>query len=174
VLRSAGDASGLLEPARAAIWSVNPAQTIYRSATLDELVRNTVSSRRFTLAVVIGFAAVALLLAIAGVYGVLSTIMTSRLREVGLRVALGASRWDIVRLVLSRGFAMAGAGLGIGVAGSLGAAQLIRGFLFQITPADPLAIAVSIGVMMLAALAACYVPARRAASADPVTVLRTE
>jgi putative ABC transport system permease protein len=174
VLRSASDASGLLEPARAAIWSVNPAQTIYRSATLDELVRNTVSSRRFTLAVVIGFAAVALLLAIAGVYGVLSTIMTSRLREVGLRVALGASRWDIVRLVLSRGLAMAGAGLVIGVAGSLGAAQLIRGFLFQITPADPFAIAISAGIMMLAALAACYLPARRAAAADPVTVLRTE
>ena len=174
VLRSAGDASALLEPVRATIWSVNSAQTIYRSATLDELVRRTVSSRRFALAVVTGFAAVALLLAIAGVYGVLSTIMTSRLREVGLRVALGASRWDIVRLVLSRGLAMAGAGLAIGVAGSLGAAQLIRGFLFQITPADPFAIAMSAGIMMLAALAACYLPARRAAAADPVTVLRTE
>ena len=174
VLRSAGDASALVEPTRTTIWSVNPAQTIYRAATLDELVRNTVSSRRFALAIVIGFAVVALLLAIAGVYGVLSTIMTSRLREVGLRVALGASRWDIVRLVLSRGIAMAGVGLVIGVAGSLGAAQLIRGFLFQITPADPFAIAMSVAIMMLAALAACYLPARRAAAADPVTVLRTE
>ena len=89
VVRSAGDASALLEPVRAAIWDVNPAQTIYRSATLDELVANTVSPRRFALAVIIGFAAVALLLAIAGVYGVLSAIMTARLREVGVRVALG-------------------------------------------------------------------------------------
>ena len=174
VLRSAGDATSLLEPARAAIWSVNPSQTIYRSATLDELVENTVTPRRFTLAVIIGFASVALLLAIAGVYGVLTAIMTSRLREVGLRVALGASRADIVRLVLLRGFAMAGLGLAIGLAGSLGAAQLLRTFLFQITPADPLAMIGAASLMTLAALAACYIPARRAASADPITVLRTE
>jgi putative ABC transport system permease protein len=106
VIRSAGDASGLLEPTRQAIWAVNPNQTIYRAATLDELVNKTVSPRRFALAVIIGFALVALLLAVAGVYGVLSAIMTTRLREVGLRVALGASRSDIVRLVLGRGMAM--------------------------------------------------------------------
>jgi hypothetical protein len=174
VVRSAGDASSLIEPARAAIWAINPSQTIYRTATLDELVRKTVSPRRFALAVIIGFAGVALLLAIAGVYGVLSAMMTARLREVGLRVALGASRWDIVRLVLGRGLAMAGVGLAIGLAGSLAAAQLLRGFLFAIKPADPTAIAVSAVVMTLAALAACYLPARRAASADPITVLRAE
>ncbi len=174
VLRSAGDASALLEPARAAIWAVNPAQTVYRSATLDELVQNTVTPRRFALAIIIGFALVALLLAIAGVYGVLSAIMTTRLRELGLRVVLGASRWDIVRLVLIRGLAMTSAGLAIGLAASLGAAQLLRSFLFQITPADPVAIGAAAAVMTLAALAACYLPARRAASADPVTVLRAE
>ncbi len=174
VLRSAGAASTLIEPARAAIWEVNPLQTIYRSATLDELVRKTVSPRRFALAVIIGFAVVALLLAIAGVYGVLSAIMTSRLREVGLRVALGASRGDILRLVLARGLVMAAIGLAIGLAGSVGAAQLLRSFLFEITPADPVAIATSAALMLGAALIACYVPARRAASADPVAVLRAE
>lgn len=174
VVRSAGDASSLIEPARAAIWAVNPSQTIYRTATLDELVRKTVSPRRFALAVIVGFAGVALLLAIAGVYGVLSAIMTARLREVGLRVALGASRWDIVRLVLGRGLAMAGVGLAIGLAASLAAAQLLRSFLFEIKPADPMAIAVATVVMSLAALTACYLPARRAAAADPITVLRTE
>jgi putative ABC transport system permease protein len=174
VVRSAGDASSLIEPARAAIWAVNPAQTIYRTATLDELVRKTISPRRFALAVIIGFAGIALLLAIAGVYGVLSAMMTARLREVGLRVALGASRWDIVRLVLSRGLAMAAIGLALGLVGSLAAAQLLRSFLFGIKPADPTAIAVSAVVMTLAALTACYLPARRAASADPITVLRAE
>ncbi len=174
VVQSAGDASTLVEPVRGAIWAVNPGQTIYRSATLDELVAKTVSPRRFALAVIIGFAGVALLLAIAGVYGVLSGIMTSRLREVGLRVALGASRGDIVRMVLGRGLVMAGAGLLIGLAGSLGAAQLLRSFLFQITPLDPMALSASAAVMLLAALAACYLPARRAASSDPVAVLRTE
>jgi putative ABC transport system permease protein len=174
VMRTAGDASALIEPARAAIWSVNPAQSIYRTATLDELVQKTVSPRRFALAVIIGFAIIALLLAIAGVYGVLSAIMTARLREVGLRVALGASRWDIVRLVLARGAAMTGTGMTIGVAGSLGMAQLLRSFLFEITPADPVALTASAAVMALAALMACYLPARRAASADPVTMLRAE
>jgi putative ABC transport system permease protein len=174
VVRSAGDATGLMEPARAAIWSVDPGQSIYRQATLDELVTKTVSTRRFALAVILGFAALALLLAIAGVYGVLSAIMTTRLREVGLRVALGASRWDIVRLVFGRGLAMAGVGLFLGLAGSMGAAQLLRSFLFQITPADPVTLGAAGAMMAIAALAACYLPARRAASADPISVLRSE
>jgi len=122
----------------------------------------------------VGFASVALLLAIAGVYGVLSALMTARLREVGLRVALGASRADILRLVFQRGGRMAALGLVVGLAGALGSAQLIRGFLFQITPADPMTIAGASVLLSLAALAACYVPARRAAAADPVSVLRTE
>jgi putative ABC transport system permease protein len=174
VVRSAGDASGLLEPTRAAIWATNPDQTIYRSATLDELVAKTVSPRRFALAVIIGFAGLALLLAVVGVYGVLSAIMTARLREVGLRVALGASRWDIIQLVVGRGLVLTTLGLIIGLAGALGAGRLLRGFLFEITPADPLAVGASAGFMLLAGLVACYLPAHRAASADPVTVLRTE
>jgi ABC-type antimicrobial peptide transport system permease subunit len=174
VVRSAGDASSLLEPTRAAIWATNPDQTIYRSATLDELVAKTVSPRRFALAVIIGFAGLALLLAVVGVYGVLSAIMTARLREVGLRVALGASRWDIIQLVVGRGLVLTTLGLIIGLAGALGAGRLLRGFLFEITPADPLAVGASAGFMLLAGLVACYLPAHRAASADPVTVLRTE
>ncbi len=174
VVRSAGDATALLEPVRAAIWDVSPSQTISRTATLDELVHNTVSQRQFALAMILGFAGLALLLAVAGVYGVLSALMTTRLREVGLRVALGASRADILRLILGRGCVIAGLGLVIGLGGALGAAQLLRSFLFQITPADPVTIGTSAIVMSLAALAACYLPARRAAAADPLTVLRSE
>jgi putative ABC transport system permease protein len=174
VVRSAGDASALLEPTRAAIWSINPSQTIYRSATLDELVGRTISPRRFALAVITGFAALALLLAIAGIYGVLSAIMTTRLREVGLRVALGASRWDIVRLVVGRGLVLTFGGLLLGLAGALGVGGLLRNFLFGITPVDPTALGASMMVMAVAALAACYVPARRAAGADPISILRAE
>ncbi len=174
VIRSAGDATALIEPVRAAIWAVNPAQTIYRSATLDELVQKTVTPRRFALGVVIGFALLSLLLAIAGVYSVLSAIMTARLREVGLRVALGASRWDVVRLVLAKGLAMTAVGLVVGMAGALAAAGLLRSFLFQITPSDPMSIGAAAVVMTVAALVACYLPARRAASADPVAVLRID
>jgi putative ABC transport system permease protein len=174
VLRSAGDASTLLEPTRAAIWAVNPNQTIYRAATLDELVQNTVSPRRFALAVVVGFAGVALLLAIAGVYGVLTAIMTSRMREVGLRVALGASRWDIVRMVVGRGLLLTMIGLMVGLAGALGTGKLLQRFLFGVTPADPATIVGAAAVMMMAALLACYAPARRAATSDPIAVLRVE
>jgi putative ABC transport system permease protein len=174
VLRSAADASALEEPVRATIWSVNPNQTIYRAATLDELVGNTVSRRRFALAVVIGFAGVALLLAVAGVYSVLSAIMTTRLREVGLRVALGASRADILRLVVARGAAMTAVGLVVGLAASVGTGRALQGFLFGISPADPVAIAGSAGLMMAAAMMACYLPARRAAGAEPISVLRVE
>jgi putative ABC transport system permease protein len=174
VVRTAGDASALLSPVQATIWDINPAQSIYRAATLDELVENTVSPRRFALGVIIAFAGVALLLAIGGVYGVLSAITTARLREVGVRVALGASGWDIVRWVLGRGLTMAGVGLAVGLAGSLGAAQLLRSFLFQIAPIDPAAFAAASATMIVAAIAACYVPARRAAQADPITVLRTD
>jgi putative ABC transport system permease protein len=174
VVRSAGDASSLLEPARAAIWATNPTQTIYRTATLDELVAKTVSPRRFALAVVIGFAGLSLLLAVVGVYGVLSAIMTTRLREVGLRVALGASRWNIIQLVVGRGLALTTIGLFIGLAGAVGAGRLLQGFLFGVTPADPIALGASAGFMLLAALVACYLPARRAACADPTTVLRAE
>ena len=174
VVRTAGDAAPLLEPVRATIWAVNPQQTIYRSATLDELVQNTVSPRRFALGIMLSFAALALLLAIAGIYGVLSAITNARRREVGLRVALGASRWDIVGLTFRSGVRMAGLGLLVGLGGSLAAAQLLRTFLFEVTPIDPATIGASAAVMGLAALAACYLPARRAAAADPVTVLRSE
>jgi putative ABC transport system permease protein len=172
--RAAGDASALIEPARATIWEVSPNQTIYRTATLDELVSKTVSPRRFALAVALGFAAVALLLAIAGVYGVLTAIMNARLREVGLRVALGASRWDIVRLVVGRGLLLTASGLAIGLAAALGVGRALRSFLFGITPTDPLTILASAAMITVAALLACYLPARRAAEADPVSVLRAE
>jgi putative ABC transport system permease protein len=172
--RAAGDASALIEPARATIWEVSPNQTIYRTATLDELVSKTVSPRRFALAITLGFAAVALLLAIAGVYGVLTAITTARLREVGLRVALGASRWDIVSLVVGRGLLLTGTGIATGLAAAIGVGRALRSFLFGITPADPVTIGASAAMILLAALLACYVPARRAAVADPVSILRAE
>jgi putative ABC transport system permease protein len=174
VVRSATDASALLEPVTAAIWSVNPAQTIYRSATLDELVMKTVSPRRFALLVIVGFAMLAMVLSIAGVYSVLSAVMSTRVRELGLRMALGASRSQIVRMVVGRGLAMAGLGVIIGVLGSLGVARLLRAFLFGVTPADPAVVAGAVALMTLAAATACYLPARRAAGADPIAVLRMD
>jgi ABC-type antimicrobial peptide transport system permease subunit len=173
-VRTAGDPALLIEAAKAEIWAVNPAQTIYRTATLDELVMKTVSPRRFALAVLVAFALVALLLSAAGVYGVLAAVTSTRLREVGVRVALGASWWDITRWVIRRGLVIAAAGIVFGIAGALGASTLLRRFLFEVAPTDPLSLGGACAVMLLAALAACYLPARRAADADPIAVLRAE
>ncbi|MGQ0733023.1 MAG: ABC transporter permease [Acidobacteriota bacterium] len=174
VVLSAGNASALLGPVRDAIWTINPAQSIYRSATLEELVGNTVSPRRSALGIIVGFALVSLLLAVGGVYGVLSAVMTSRLREVGLRIALGATGWDIAGWVVGRGLLMCGLGSALGLAGAFGAGQLLRRSLFQTAPTDPVALVGAATVMMLAGLAACVGPARRAAAADPITILRAE
>jgi putative ABC transport system permease protein len=173
-VRTAGDPALAIEAAKAELWRISPSQTIYRTATLDELVMNTVSPRRFALAVLVAFAAVALLLAAAGVYGVLAAVTNARLREVGVRVALGASWWDISRWVIGRGLLIAGIGIAIGLAGALGTTRLLQRFLFDVAPADPLSLGGASVVMLLAALIACYVPARRAADADPIVVLRAE
>jgi ABC-type antimicrobial peptide transport system permease subunit len=100
--------------------------------------------------------------------------MSTRVRELGLRMALGASRSQIVRMVVGRGLAMAGLGVIIGVLGSLGVARLLRAFLFGVTPADPAVVAGAVALMTLAAATACYLPARRAAGADPIAVLRMD
>jgi putative ABC transport system permease protein len=174
VARTSLDPALLIEPAKAAAWEVDPLQTFYRTATLDELVGRTLVTRRFALMVLTGFALLALLLAAAGLYGVLSSIVSQYRREIGVRLALGARWADIVRLVLSRGIAVAAAGVVAGLIAVAGGARVMRGFLFSVGPTDPLALGGSALLMLLVAAVACYLPARRAASADPVEVLRVE
>jgi ABC-type antimicrobial peptide transport system permease subunit len=120
------------------------------------------------------FAGTALALTCLGIYGTLSYVVGLRRREVGLRVALGASRGDILRLVLGRGLTMTAIGLAVGLLASVATGRLLRSFLFGVTPVDPVALTGSAAIMMLAAMMACYLPARRAAGADPISVLRVE
>jgi predicted permease len=174
VVRTADNASALLEEVRAAIWSANPSQPIYRSATLDELVDRTLTPRRFALSIAMGFAGIALLLAVAGVYGVLTAVLAGRLRELGIRVALGAGRRQIIGLVVGRALGLAGAGLAIGMAGSLVTGRLLQSVLFDTRPGDPATLAAAAGAMLVAIGLATVGPARRAVSTDPVVVLRVE
>ncbi|MEW6319453.1 MAG: ABC transporter permease [Acidobacteriota bacterium] len=174
VARTTGDPRALIDAAKAAIWEANPQQPIYRVATLDELVGRTLSPRRFALAIIVGFALVALLLAGGGVYGVLSAVIAARRREMGVRVALGATRADLVRSVVGRGLLLAGAGTAVGLAATLGAGRLLERFLFGVTAHDGLSVTGAGAALALAATAASYLPARRAASADPIDALRTE
>ena len=164
----------LIEPAKAAVWEIDPLQTFYRTATLDELVGRTLATRRFALMVLTGFSLLALLLAAAGLYGVLSSIASQYRREIGVRLALGARWADIVQLLLARGLAVAAAGIAIGLVGVAGGARLLRGFLFSVAPTDPVALGSAAALMLVVAGIACYLPARRAAAADPVEVLRAE
>ena len=174
VARTSVDPSTLIETAKREIWALDPLQTFYRTATLDELVDRTLVTRRFALIVLTSFAALALLLAAAGLYGVLSTIASQYRKEIGVRMALGAAWLDILRLVVMRGLIVSAIGVGVGLIGVLGGARVLRGFLFRVGPNDPIAIGGAATVMLLIAAIACYIPARRAADADPIQALRVD
>jgi putative ABC transport system permease protein len=174
IARTSLDPSTLIETAKREIWTLDPLQTFYRTATLEELVDRTLVTRRFALIVLTAFAALALLLAAAGLYGVLSTIASQYRKEIGVRMALGAAWLDILRLVVMRGLVVSAIGVGVGLVGVLGGARVLRGFLFSVSPTDPIAIGGAATVMMLIAAIACYIPARRAADADPIQALRVD
>jgi putative ABC transport system permease protein len=120
------------------------------------------------------FAAVALALAALGLYGVLAFIVTQRVREIGIRVALGASGGSVLRLVIGRGMILVGAGLVLGTAGAVGATRLVEGMLFQVNPTDPVTFAGVTGFFLVVALGACMLPAWRALRVDPLEALRVE
>ena len=174
VARTAVDARTLVESMKHAVWAVDPLQTFYRTTTIDELVTRTVATRRFALIVLAGFAALALVLAAAGLYGVLSALAEQQQREIGVRMALGATWLDVARLVVGRGLAMVAVGLVAGLAGAAGVGRLLGSFLFGVSPEDPWTLGGAVLVLLTVAAPACLVPARRAASASPAEVLRTD
>jgi putative ABC transport system permease protein len=174
VARTGADPRSLLESARHRVWAVDPLQAFHRAATLDELVTRTISARRFALVVLAGFAALSLLLAAAGLYGVLTAIALQYRREIGVRMAVGATWFDIVRLMLGRALGVVAVGIAAGIAGSLGTGRLLASFLVSVSPADPWAIGGAAAVLMLVAVPACLIPARRAATVSPSEVLRAD
>ncbi|HYE85305.1 MAG TPA: ADOP family duplicated permease, partial [Vicinamibacterales bacterium] len=174
VARTSVDPALLIDTTKREIWALDPLQTFYRTATLKELVDRTLVTRRFALITLTGFAGLALLLAAAGLYGVLSTIVSQYRREIGVRMALGAAWLDILQLVVKRGLVVSAVGVAVGLAGVIGGARLLRGFLFSVTPTDPVAIGGAALLMLTIAAVACYIPARRAAGEDPVEALRVD
>jgi putative ABC transport system permease protein len=174
VARTKIDPQVLIANAKAEVWSVDPLQTFFRTATLDELVDRTLITRRFALVVLTGFAALAMLLAAAGLYGVLTTIVSQYRREIGVRMALGAAWIDILRLVVMRGLVVSALGVAVGLVGVLGGARVLQSFLFSVAPTDPIAIGGAAVLMLTIAAIACYIPASRAAHEDPVMALRVD
>jgi putative ABC transport system permease protein len=142
--------------------------------TLEQIVDASVAQPRFNSVLVSSFALLALMLSAVGIYGVLSYVATERTRETGVRLALGAERSDIVRLMMGRGLRFTATGVAVGLAGAVGVSVLLTRLLFGISAAEPLVYAGSAATVMLAAFAACYLPARRAARLDAVAALRHE
>jgi putative ABC transport system permease protein len=172
VVRAVPGAPLSLQALKQEVWAVDPLQAFYRTATLDELVARTLVGRRFSVVLLSGFGAVALLLAAAGLYGVMSFSTRQRSREFGVRVALGAQPSDILRMVVREGVTLALAGVAAGVVAALALTRLIRGLLFGISASDPLTyVAAAAGILALSA-AACYLPARRAVRSDPLVTLK--
>jgi hypothetical protein len=172
VLRASGDPASVIGPAQEVIWSLDPLQTIYDTATVPELLAASVAPRRFALAVMAAFAVVALAVAAAGLYGVMSVAAGQRTREFGVRLALGASPREIAVLVLSSGLRLGVAGVAAGLTGAYAGARLFEQQLFDISAADPLAFGATAVVVLLAGLAASWLPARRATRVDPLVALR--
>lgn len=172
VVRTAGDPLASVEAARAVLRALDPSIPAYSLGTLGGLVDVALAGRRFTMTLLGLFAALGVLLTVAGLYGVLSFAVGHRKREIGIRIAVGARRSDIVRLVLARGTALVGVGLCIGLLGAYIAGRLLRGLLFRVPPFDPATVAVVSALLVGVALAACLVPARGASRVDPVEALR--
>jgi len=153
---------------------VDPGIPLFGVSEMEEVVAQGTSSRRLSAELIAVFAVLALLLASLGIYGVISYLVVRRHHEIGVRIAVGAQRGDILRLVLGHGARLAGIGLVAGVVASLGAGRALSSLLFQVSPFDPATLGGASVVLVAVALLACYLPARRAMRVDPLAALRHE
>ena len=161
-------------PIQRQISALEPELPVYNALTMDQILGKTSASQGFAANLVLAFAALSLLLAAVGLYGVLSYLTTQRTADIGLRIALGAQRAQVLRLVLFEGLRPALIGLIFGVAASALATQLLRSMLYGTQPLDPAAFAGAAAMLMAVAVLACLIPAWRASRIDPMQALRTE
>ena len=173
-VRTRRDPGELMRALRAVVDGLDKSLPIEHPRTMTELVASSVAERRLAVQLLAGFAGVALLLASVGLYGVLAFNVTQRRREIGIRMALGAERADVLRLILRHGMTLVGVGMVVGLAGALALARFLGSLLFEIKPNDPLTFMLVPLVLGVVALLACWLPARRAARVDPMVALRSE
>jgi putative ABC transport system permease protein len=174
LVRADGEAEPIIAAARREVLALDPLLPIFEAKTLDSAVDEALSSRRFAMVLLGLFAFVALLLAAVGVYGVMSYGVVQRTREIGIRMALGARQQDVLRLVVGDGARMAGLGVAIGLLLAASLARVLRGMLFGVSAFDPLSYGALTLVLVLIALAASWLPARRASKVDPNEALRAD
>ncbi|HST53143.1 MAG TPA: ABC transporter permease [Pyrinomonadaceae bacterium] len=174
VRTSASDPASLTGALRGAVAELDKGQIIWQTRTLDQLVSASVARRRFNMTLLGVFAAVALLLAALGIYGVMAYSVTRRTHEVGVRMALGAQRGDVLRMIVGQGMTLACAGVAVGLAAAFAVTRVLSGLLYGVTATDPLTYAGLALLLAAIAFVSCYLPARRATKVDPMVALRYE
>ena len=174
VLRTSGDPMRTAATLRKAVASVDPYEPVASLETMDDVVQKVVAPRQFKLVLLGSFAVLALVLAAIGLYAVVSFAVTERTHEIGVRRALGAEQEDVLRLVVGQGLKLTAIGIAVGVAGALGLMRFLSGLLYGVKPTDPVTFAAVAALLLVVALFACYVPARRATKVDPMVALRHE
>jgi putative ABC transport system permease protein len=174
VAKTATDPATYTSAVRSALQGIDPDLPVARVSTMESIERNSTGSRRFPMMLLGAFGLVAFVLAVVGVYGVVSYVVTQRTREIGIRVALGARRAQVLRLVVMGAMRPVIAGLAIGSIGAVFAARLLGTLLYNVKPGDPAVLAGIAAMLAVAAIAASLVPGARATRVDPITVLRTE
>jgi putative ABC transport system permease protein len=172
VVRTHGEPLTLAPSVRGAIQAVDPSQAIFNVRPLEEMMFDSIAERRFNLILLLSFAAVAVLTAAAGIYGIMTYFVSQRTSEIGIRMALGASRRDVLKLILGHGMRLTMWGVGIGLLASLAVTRLIVSLLFGVSAIDPLTLAGVAIFLILVALLACYVPTQRAIKVDPLVAIR--
>jgi predicted permease len=174
VARTAGSPLAQLGSIRQVLGEVNAQSVMYDTKAMDGIIADSLAVRRFSMVLLGTFAALALVMSCVGIYGVISYLASQRTHEIGVRMALGAERWHVLQMVLREGAKLALVGVAIGVVAAFGLTRLMAKMLFGVSAHDPLTFAGVAGLLILVALVACYIPARRAAKVDPMVALRYE
>jgi putative ABC transport system permease protein len=174
VVRSEGDPAAIAQAVKSRVWRVDGQIPVTRARTMIEVLGASVEARRFNMLLFGVFAAVAMLLAAVGIYGVMSYAVTQRTREIGVRIALGARPRDVIGMVVGRGMLLTSIGVAAGLGLSLALTRLMSGMLFGVGARDPLTFTSVSSLLVGVALLACYIPARRATKVDPMIALRRQ
>jgi len=172
--RTQGDPAGMAQAIKKEVWKVDGQLPITRVETMSDMAAESFAARRFNMSLLTLFAGLALVLAAIGIYGVMSYAVTQRTQEIGIRMALGASTRDVLKLIIRNGLSLVIVGVAIGLVGAFALTRLMATLLFGVTPTDALTIGVVSGVLVGVALLACFIPARRATKVDPLVALRYE
>jgi len=166
--------SGLAAAIRNQAQAIDPNEPVYQLTRMDERLSNSVAERRFQTLLLGLFAGIALVIATVGIYGVISYAVSRRMHEIGVRMALGAQRSDVLQMVIWRGMRLTLSGVTLGLAAAFALPRVLKNLLFEVSVTDPLTFAVIPLLLILVALLACYIPARRAMKVDPMVALRYE